>query len=53
MLANENRPGTFEEYLSQNGEVNYIKSVISSNNHPSGIIIDGKPGTGRLSFAHN
>lgn len=47
-IANINRPKLFSEYLGQKGAVNYIKSAIKNNKHPSGIIISGCPGLGRL-----
>lgn len=49
--ANQNRPSTFKEYLSQVGAVNYIKSVIENNTHPHGIIINGMPGCGKTTLA--
>lgn len=49
--ANLNRPNNFNNYLSQNGSVNYIKSVIENNNHPNGIIINGLPGVGKTTLA--
>jgi DNA polymerase III gamma/tau subunit len=51
-IANINRPKLFSEYLGQKGAVNYIKSAIKNNKHPSGIIISGSPGLGKSSLAH-
>jgi DNA polymerase III delta prime subunit len=50
-LANKYRPSSFDDYVSQNGPVRYLKSVIESNAHPSGIIINGSSGTGKTSLA--
>lgn len=51
-LANEMRPMNFDDYVSQKGATNYIKSVIKSNQHPAGIIITGLPGTGKTTLAN-
>lgn len=51
-IANINRPKLFSDYLGQKGAVNYIKSAIKNNKHPSGIIISGSPGAGKTSLAN-
>ena len=48
VLANDNRPFKFKDFVGQEGPTNYLKAVIKSNNHPNGIVLSGNPGTGRL-----
>ena len=46
--ANNKRPQTFSQYAGQTGAVGYTTSVIKSGAHPSGLLISGTPGTGRM-----
>ena len=46
--ANEKRPKLFKQYAGQTGAVGYTTSVIKTGKHPSGLMISGMPGTGRL-----
>ena len=50
-LANQLRPKTFSSYVGQEGDANYLKSVIKSNSHPTGIVFTGSPGTGKTTLA--
>ena len=48
---NDYRPSTWDEYLEQDGAANYLKSVIKTNKHPSGLIISGGSGSGKTTIA--
>lgn len=54
-LSNNYRPKRFEEYVGQGkgegGAVDYIRSCISKNKHPSAMLIVGSPGAGKTNLS--
>jgi DNA polymerase III subunit gamma/tau len=50
-IANEFRPSSWGEFLGSNIGVDYLKSAIRTNKHPSAIILTANPGCGKSSLA--
>jgi DNA polymerase III gamma/tau subunit len=51
VMANEYRPSKWEDFKGTNIGVDYLKSCIRTNNHPSAALITGLPGCGKSTLA--